>query len=138
MKTTPAQIEMSSDGTADVLDALIPGDGVRWPSFNAAVDLGSFKAGLAPEAWRLLHEMGAQTLGLPNEDRIQAIARWEQSHQDAFGLVLKAAHRAYYTAPGVATAVAALANAGPREASLQFDLDLVQQVIATGAGKRRL
>jgi enoyl-CoA hydratase/carnithine racemase len=138
MIVTGVPIKAEEAAKLGYVDALIPGDGVRWPSFNAAVDLGSFKAGLAPEAWRLLHEMGAETLGLPIEDHTQAIARWEQSHRDAFGLVLKAAHRAYYTAPVVATAVAALANAGPREASLQFDIDLVQQVIATGAGKRRL
>jgi len=138
MKTTPAQIPMSSDGTVEILDALIPGDGARWPVFSAAVPFGPFKAGLSPDARLALAEMGAATLGLPDKDRIEAIALWENSDPDSFGVVLKAAHRAYYTAPRVATAVQTLANAGPREASLQFDIDLVQQVIASDVGRRRL
>lgn len=138
MKTTPVQNSMSSDGTAEVLDALIPGDGARWPAFSAAVAIDPFKAGLAPDARLGLAKIGAATLGLPDKDRIEAIAGWEKSDPAAFGVILKAAHRAYYTAPSVASAVQTLANAGPREASLQFDVDLVQQVIASDVGRRRL
>jgi hypothetical protein len=140
-KTALAEAALSSDRTAVLaafLDELIPGDAVHWPAFSVAVPVAAFAARFgADESASLL--AAAECAGrATTKDRAAAIAAWGRSEPDAFAAVLGAAHRAYYTAPPVLAAVAVLADAAPRETSPLFDLDLIAQVAATGAGRRRL
>ncbi|MCA3261797.1 MAG: hypothetical protein ING44_07640 [Telmatospirillum sp.] len=132
---------MSSDPHANggaVLDALIPGDGNRWPPFSAAVDATNFFENCAPDLRHTLSALCEATEGLEPTDRTPAIAAWEKAAPMAFAELLHAAHRAYYTAPRVLAAVAALADSAPREPSPVFDAELVARVINTNAGRRRL
>jgi hypothetical protein len=132
---------MSSDDAANpasVLDALIPGDGKRWPAFSAAVDLQLFVACSTPEIRHALAALGDAIEGLAPTAQACAIAAWEEAEPLAFAALLRAAQRSYYTAPRVLATVAALADAAPREPSPIFDPDLVARVIETNAGRRRL
>lgn len=132
---------MSSDAHANgtaVLDALIPGDGKRWPAFSAAVDATRFAKDCAPDLRQSLSTLGDTIGNLAAAERESAIAAWEKAEPLAFAALLRAAHRAYYTAPRVLAAVAALADAAPREKSSVFDPELVARVIETNAGRRRL
>jgi len=112
----------------------VPGDGARWPSFSAAVDVEAFEASLAPALRRTISTWAA-TLG---DAPASALARHEQDQPQDFAALLTAVHRAYYTAPHVLAAVRALADAGPREPSPHFDATLVAPVTATERGRRRL
>ncbi len=123
-----------SSATALMLDALVPGDGARWPSFSAAVDVETFEAALAPSL-RLTVSTWAATLG---DAPASALAYREQEESQAFAALLTAVHRAYYTAPRVLGAVRALADSGPREPSPHFNSTLVAPVIAAERGRRRL
>jgi len=132
---------MSSDARANdaaILDALIPGDGKSWPAFSDAVDVQIFADGCAPPIRDALAALGNATKGLTPGERVPAIAAWETAEPQAFTALLRTAHRAYYTAPRVLAAIAAIADAAPRESSPNFDPDLVARVIATNAGRRRL
>ncbi len=75
---------------------------------------------------------------IQGEDASAALAAWERAEPQSFAHLLKAAHRAYYTAPSVLAVVRQLAEASPREAQNQFDPTLVARVVATAAGQRRL
>jgi hypothetical protein len=119
---------------ARMLDALVPGDGARWPSFSTAVDVANFAAALAPSLRETISAWAA-TLG---DAPASALARHEQEEPQAFAALLTAVHRAYYTSRPVLAAVRALADAGPREPSPHFDATLVAHVMATQRGRRRL
>jgi len=132
---------MSSDAAlqfAAVLDALIPGDDGRWPAFSAAVDVAYFAENCAPDIRHSLATLEQKMKGLALAERAPAIAAWETAAPQAFAQLLRTAHRSYYTAPRVLASITALADAGPRETSPQFDPTLVAQVVATSAGRRRL
>ncbi len=124
---------MSRDDAAlaAILDALIPGD-ARWPAFSTVVAAAAFVASLedAPRE-RLWSLVGGQ-------DPVAALAAWEAAEPGSFASLLRAVHRAYYTAPAVVAVIHRLAEASPRETSELFDPALVTRVVATGAGRRRL
>jgi hypothetical protein len=120
-------------------DALLPGNGGRWPSASTAI---------APIA-RVLEEIGkedapwllalsAQVAATPAANRTAHLQSSEAAEPARFERTLGALYRAYYTSATTLAAVEALAEAGPREASPHFDPDLVKQVLATQAGQRRL
>ena len=120
---------MSSENPpAAALDLLIPGDGIRWPAFSAAVDVAAFVAALDPALGQALPRLATR----------EAIERWQAENAGAFQALLIAAYRAYYTAPDVLSAVRDLADEGPREPGLLFDPNLVAGVVAGNRGRRRL
>ena len=132
---------MSSDDSsaaAALFNALIPGDAGRWPCFSAAVPVRGFVDSLGANERQAIAEAGKTLDRLSGTDLIAAVAAWERTAPRAFAAVLSSAHRAYYTSPDVLALVAALADSGPREPSRRFDSDLVAQVVATAAGRRRL
>ncbi len=114
---------------ATVLDALLPGDPGGWPAASAALDPATVAAGLAPDV------LAAALDWTPTPE---GLARAQADAPHAFDAVLRAAYRGYYSAPAVAMALRALAEASPREAAPFLDPSLVARVVATGAGKRRL
>ncbi len=129
---------MDDDAIRPFLDVLLPGGGA-WPAASAAVvDIGT--------AWRMVAEAdrgwlraaASRIARLAPEDRVAAMQALEQGEADVFNRVLGALYAAYYTTPIVHAQVNRLAEAGPREASPHFDANLVQQVIVTQAGLRRL
>jgi hypothetical protein len=140
-KTVLMAVTMSSDNVAALialLDGLIPGDAIRWPPFSAAVPVAEFAEALSSGERQALMAAAAGMTGLSDMASNAAIETWEQAAPDSFAAVLSAAHRAYYTAPAVIDVITTLANAGPREPEPHFDPALITQVVATGAGKRRL
>jgi hypothetical protein len=140
-KTVPTAAAMSSDQVATLtalLDGLIPGDARRWPMFSAAVPVEKFTADLGSSDRQALEATAATMTDLSDAAINAAIKAWEQAKPVSFAAVLSTMERAYYTAPAVIEVVTMLANAGPREPKQQFDPALITQVVATGAGKRRL
>jgi hypothetical protein len=129
---------VDAEKMAALLDALVPGDGSRWPRFSMAVRVTEFLNAMSRAETegveRLMWRLDERSEG----DLAAALEAAERSDPEAFATVLRAGYRAYYTAPTVLAAVGALADEGPREPSLTFDRDLVAKVMATGAGKRRL
>jgi hypothetical protein len=75
---------------------------------------------------------------LTDADRIAAVARFEALDPAAFTAIYDVLLTAHYSAPETQARIRALADAGPREPSPHFDPSLLDQVIATQAGKRRL
>lgn len=132
-------------GEADVkalrtlADAILPGDGNRWPSASNAIDdpRRILREVPADEAeW--LAALARELAQLPPHSRIEA-ARAEEARSPArFARAVQAVYRVYYTSAPVLAVVAALADEGPREPSPVFDETLVAKVKATQAGQRRL
>ena len=138
-ETRPGFVDATdAPGFFVLLNCLVPGDGVRWPTFGEAVDIMSFMDSLdldlrqAVVAWSYRLEIQ------PPERRVIALKEIEHVDPSCFARLLSQTHRAYYTAPDVHEVVRVLADAGPREPSPLFDPGLVEKVLATNAGKRRL
>lgn len=122
---------------AALLNLLLPG-GARWPSASSAgadLALGQH-ADRATLEW--INALAASLAECAPDAHVSALAEVERREPDSFARMVRAAYRAYYTTPDVQALIAALANAGPREASPHFDESLVAHVIATTAGQRRL
>lgn len=120
-------------------DGVLPGDGGRWPAASTAIVpigrvLQEIAEGDAP--WFLA--LSAQVAATPAADRAALLQSVEAAEPARFERALGALYRAYYTSALTLAAVAALAEAGPHEPSPYFDPDLVRQVLATQAGRRRL
>ncbi|MCA3627089.1 MAG: hypothetical protein IOC49_07590 [Methylobacterium sp.] len=121
-----------------LLDCLIPGDAKRWPAFSKAVPVADILEGLEEALRANLTRWLAALDNLRPEVTIRAIAAFERAEPLDFARLLTVVHRAYYTAPAVLDIIRTLADSGPREASPLFDPSLVQRVLATKAGQRRL
>lgn len=121
-----------------LLDCLIPGDATRWPAFSKAVLVDDILEGLEEALHANLKRWSATIDSLRPEATIRIIAAVERAECLDFARLLTAVHRAYYTAPAVLDIIRTLADSGPREASPLFDPTLVQHVLATKAGQRRL
>lgn len=121
-----------------LLDCLIPGDTKRWPAFSKAVPVVDILEGLDEDLHANLTRWLAALDSLRPEVTIRAIAAVERAEPLDFARLLTVVHRTYYTAPAVLDIIRTLANSGPREPSPIFDPSLVQRVLATKAGQRRL
>lgn len=132
---------MKTNLSSEVLlfwDVLIPGT-EGWPSASEALrDITGLPALLddADIAW--LSTQAAVLQAMPLVLRSFAMRQLENQEPERFCRVLKALYEAYYTSPLAHAAVLRLAEASPREASASFDGTLLRQVIATGAGQRRM
>ena len=128
-----------NDVFGPLIDVLIPGDGFRWPSASEAFSTCETlftDLGVADHDW--LAPLAAAVAALPTVDRPARMADAEAAAPEAFGRMLAALYRSYYTAPSVRAVVTAVAEAGPREPSPLVDPGLVARVVATRAGARRL
>jgi hypothetical protein len=129
---------MDDDAVRQFWDVLLPGGGA-WPAASAAIiDIGAARALVAEADRDWLRQAALRIAGLTPEGRVAAMQALEQGEPGVFNRVLGALYAAYYTTPAVHALVNRLAEAGPREASPHFDTSLLQQVIATKAGLRRL
>jgi hypothetical protein len=129
---------MDDDAVRHFWDVLLPGDGA-WPAASAAiVDIGAAWALVADGDRGWLRAAALRIAGLAPDERVAAMQALEQGEPGVFNRVLGALYAAYYTTPAVHALVKRLAEAGPREASPHFDTSLVERVIATQAGLRRL
>jgi hypothetical protein len=129
---------VSEPALAILCDLLVPGD-ADWPAASVAIgDLDAAVEALpaADRAW--LDSHAAAVACLPIEDRVPLLQRLEASEPEPFGRVLQALYDAYYSTEGAQAQVRRLAELGPREESPFFDERLLDKVIATQAGKRRL
>lgn len=128
-----------NDVFGPLIDVLIPGDGIRWPSASTALsscdDLFT-DLDVADQDW--LAPFAAAVAAAAPADRPARVADAEVAAPEAFGRMLAALYRAYYTTPAVRAVVTDLAEAGPREPSPLIDAGLVARVVATRAGARRL
>lgn len=141
---TDRQLEASSPSAPSdarrvqrLFDILIPGS-EDWPVPSEALPdvdlvLNDLSAADHEALDRLLTRIAEDT-----EAAVAAIREFERTHTEAFARVLSALYSAYYGSPAVKGRIAALAEVGPREASAAFDPALVQTVLRTQAGKRRL
>lgn len=132
------QRDEEAQQNAALFDQLIPGDGAQWPAFSEAVDMTGFAAKLDPSLQETARAWSAALSAMQPGERIAFLKEKEQAEAATFSALLSAAHRAYYSAPLVLGAVRRIADAAPREASALFDPTLVQNVMARGAGKRRM
>ena len=129
---------MTKTAIAVLLDHLVPGEG-GWPAASDAIaDPASVSGQLAraDQAW--LEARALALLSVPAAARVDALKRLEAAEPGPFGRVLQALYQAYYNTEGAQAQVSRLAEAGPREDSPFFDLSLLDRVIATQAGRRRL
>jgi hypothetical protein len=123
----------------ELADLLLPGDGGRWPAASATiVPIGRVlqEIGEGDAPWLLA--FAAQIAATPEAGRAAALQSIETAEPARFERALGAFYRAYYTSAPTLAAVAALAESGPREPSRHFDADLLRQVLATKAGRRRV
>ncbi len=119
-------------------DVLLPGE-EGWPA--ASVALGSLDL-----VWKAVHPADRTWLrdaadniaALPLDARPPAMAALELAEPGRFGHILAVLYAAYYSTVLVHDQVTVLAKAGPREPSDTFDTTLLQHVIATQAGRRRV
>ena len=119
-------------------DVLQPGDN-HWPAASVAIssaDAGWEMILQTDRAW-LIAAIQSIAVVAPTS-RVPAMQALEQAEPAKFGGVLKALCGAYYAAPAVHEQVRILAERGPRESCAYFDTDLLQQVIETQAGLRRM
>ena len=123
---------------ARLLDLLVPGDEV-WPSASVALaGVEAVTQGLdpAPRAW--LQRQADRLATLPDTDQIEALRTLERAEPELFAGVLQALYVAYYSTGAVQAVIGRLAAAGPREPSPMFDTGLLNAVIASQRGRRRL
>jgi len=137
-KIAPTLTELQRISLAAFCDVLLPGD-EHWPAASVAV--GSPDAVLeavqpADQTW--LRDEAEAIAALPPEARSTAMEARELSEPGCFGRVLAVLYAVYYGSTLVHEQVVALAKAGPREPSGTFDTTLLQHVIATQAGRRRV
>lgn len=130
--------EMDLVRAAILLDCLIPGDVKRWPIFSVAVPVSDLWEALDEHQRADLLNWSQALDHLAPEDRFEAIKAVEQTQTHRFSRLLSVVYRAYYTAPAVLEMIRILADSGPREPLPLFDPSLVQRVLATRAGQRRL
>ena len=129
---------MKEPALAILFDLLVPGD-ADWPAASVAIgdpDAAAEALSAADRAW--LGSQAAAVAGLPIDERVPFLQRLEASEPEPFGRVLQALYDAYYSTAGAQAQVRRLAELGPREESPFFDERLLEKVIATQAGKRRL
>lgn len=121
-----------------MMDMLIPGDPPRWPSASAVIPgVETFVLELGDDAPYAL-ALASDIADKPPAERERALGAREAADGPAFGRMLAALYRAYYTSPAVLAAVAGLVDGGPREAGPHFDPALLQQVSTRRPGQRRL
>jgi hypothetical protein len=124
------------DGWADTI---LPGDGIRWPAARIALgDPARVLALLSSDDAAWLLEFARRLAASRHETRGAIAAQAERDQPEPFARSVQALYRLYYTSDAVQRVVAALADAGPREASQNFDPTLLTRVVARKAGQRRL
>ncbi|MET0746012.1 MAG: hypothetical protein ABWY78_21760 [Microvirga sp.] len=131
-------IKSTTDTLHEFMDDLITGN-VHWPSASVAVsnvDIFLMRMSESDRQWAI--DCANELVKLPSQARRSFIEAIERDERDAFRRMLKALYEAYYTSPQVIERVRAFAMSGPSEPSPIFDGSLVQNVIRTQAGKRRL
>jgi hypothetical protein len=131
-------IKNSDDTVRILMDELIRGN-MHWPCASLALADTDIFLNKLPEAdreWLLEHARVLRELSAAA--RRSFIEGLERDDRATFHRVLKALYAAYYTSPQVIERVIAFAMSGPAEPSPVFDGTLVQNVIRTQAGKRRL
>ncbi len=121
-----------------VWDELIPGDDA-WPSASMALgDVDGVLAALPPDtlAWLALHAPGV--FNAPANERATLMRSLERTDPATFAALVNQLYDAYYNSPAAHAQVLRLAEAGPRDPCPQFDPALVETVVASRAGQRRL
>jgi hypothetical protein len=137
MQGAPA-LKNRDDTVRILMDELIRGN-LHWPRASIALaDTDLFLSNLPETDREWLLEHAGMLSELSTEARRSFIERLERDGRATFHRVLKALYAAYYTSPPVVERVKAFAMSGPVEPSPAFDATLVQNVIRTQAGKRRL
>ena len=121
-----------------LLDVLVPGDAAWPPASDALPDVDAWLGTVPADVSAWLRGRAADVFAASPEERATRVAALEQAEPGLFGRVLAAVYEAYYNSPAAHAEVVRLAEAGPTEPSPFFDPVLVDQVLATGAGRRRL
>jgi hypothetical protein len=112
---------------ARVADAMIPGQGDRWPAASLAIDLADLvetirqTLALDPDAW-----------SLRDTDIPAALDALTKADPAALARLRDAIYSAYYAAPAVQAAIRAIAEAAPRDPQTHFDARLLALVKRRG------
>ena len=119
-------------------DILIPCN-AEWPSASTALgDIAPETLGQVEEDAVWLREKSEILAQAPKASRAAMMLDLERSDPEVFGRVVSALYGAYYTSAAAHACVGRLASASPHEESPYFDPALLERVIATKAGLRRL
>jgi hypothetical protein len=137
-RAASSQRDEEAQRIALLFDQLIPGDGAQWPAFSEAAEMAGFAGELDPSLQETARAWSDALSAMQPGERNSFLKEKERAEAATFAALLTAAHRAYYSAPAVLETVRRIADAAPREASALFDPTLVQNVMARGAGKRRM
>lgn len=134
----PTSIKSGEDRLHELMDVLITGN-VHWPCASIAIsDTEDFLVRMSERDQEWVINCAKELGEVPSQMRRSALEAVERDEREPFRRLLKALYEAYYTSPRVIERVKAFAMSGPSEPSPVFDGSLVQNVIRTQAGKRRL
>jgi hypothetical protein len=134
----PTSIKSGDDRLHELVDNLITGN-VHWPCASIAIsDTEDFLTRMSERDQEWVFNFAKELGAVPSHMQRSALEAVERDERETFRRVLKALYEAYYTSPRVIERVKAFAMSGPNEPSPIFEGSLVQNVIRTQAGKRRL
>ena len=130
--------EPSRDALGLFIDILLPGD-ANWPPATQALksptDLLSHLAS-SDRDWLLA--AASRTGATTPTGRINAMQGLEREDGPVFARILRALYELYYASDPVQLAVSRLIDGRPQDTAVFFDQDLLMQVQARQAGRRRL
>ncbi|WP_459628043.1 hypothetical protein [Alsobacter sp. R-9] len=116
-----------------VLDAMIPGHANRWPAAADVLDAGRMAQAVADA----LGPQGAAVIATA-ANGASALATLSRTAPDSARRLCEIVYRAYYTTPAVQAVIRELAEAGPRDASPDFDETLLAAVRGRQGGPWRM
>ena len=121
-----------------IADILLPGDQNGWPSGAITSPYISIYFDNMVDADRKRVSVLEDDLASASPaERIAIMQAFEATDGELFGRIYRWLLDAYYSSPEVILRSNAMANAGPRETSINFDDRMVEKVVETQAGRYR-
>jgi hypothetical protein len=130
--------EPSLESLGLFIDILLPGDANRPPATQALKSSTDLLSYLASSDRDWLQAAASRAPATPPTGRISAPQRLEREDGPAFARIPRALYELYYASDRVQFAISRLIDSRPQETAVFFDQDLLIQVQARQAGRRRL
>jgi hypothetical protein len=136
MDVEPSERQINSKSLFLLTDILIPGHEPAWPAASRVLSDPALL--VPPQDRELVMALCEELERAAVANRRELVAAFERDHGAVFGRLLRAVYRAYYASGAVMTRVRDIADSAPRETSPHFDPSMLERVMTTQAGKRRL